>query len=141
MKNKLVYITKWKIKTKKYTGSNLNNSSSFLIKSLSNVKISENTFNALFSCINKVFKKKSYFLFKINKKKIISFKSLGMRMGKGKGSKKKTIFYINKGNIIFHVQNSSLRTKKDFKLISCRLKKKFPFYTQQLYKISTFINL
>ena len=92
MKRTLIYIKKWKITKKNYTGTNFNNGSSYMIKSLSNIKISDSIYKTIFFLIKKFYKKKTYFQYKLNKYKYISIKSLGMRMGKGKGKKKKKFF-------------------------------------------------
>lgn len=141
MKNKLVVLKKWKSTTKSYTANQKNKCSDYSLKVLCNTQISTSCFNSLFLLFKKIFKKKSYYVYNLNKKQILSLKSLGMRMGKGKGSKKKTIYLINKGDFFFDLKESVLRTLKDFKLFIKILKKKLPFYSQAHYKKNIFINL
>jgi hypothetical protein len=54
-----------------------------------------------------------------------------MRMGKGKGSKKKKIFLINQGDIFIEIKISSLRSLKDFKLFLKVIKKNYLY----MYKV------
>lgn len=48
MKQTLIYIKKWKITKKSYTGTNFNNGSSYMVKSLSNIKISDPIYKTIF---------------------------------------------------------------------------------------------
>ena len=130
-----------KSKKKNFTGTKKNTSSDFLVKSLSNVKISEENFSTIFNLLKKTYKKKAYFIYNINKKQTLSKKSQGMRMGKGKGSKKKTIYLINKGGFFLEVNKSKLRTKKDFILFIKILKRKLSCNIQCFYEKNIFLNL
>ena len=93
MKKALIYFKKWKITKKNYTGGFKNINSPYLIKSLNNSYILESNFIAINNLLKKIYKKKAYFNLKIKEQKLITVKSLGMRMGKGKGSKKKKFFW------------------------------------------------
>jgi ribosomal protein L16/L10AE len=64
-----------------------------------------------------------------------------MRMGKGKGSKKKKIFLINQGDIFIEIKISSLRSLKDFKLFLKVIKKKLSIYIQSCYEKSLYLSL
>ena len=141
MKKSLIYFKKWKITKKKYTGTRNNTSSCFMVKSLCNLKILESNYIAVYTLLKKVYKKKAYFNCGINKQKLITIRSLGMRMGKGKGSKKKKIYLLNKGDIFIEIQSSSIRSIKDFKLFFKIINKKLPFYTQGFYKKNLYLNL
>ena len=132
---------KWKIKSKNYTGSSKNLSSDYTLKCLCNIKLLDSTFNAIINVIKKIFKKKAYFNYKINKSQIITNKSIGMRMGKGKGSKKKKIYLINQGNIFLILIKSNIRTKKDYNLFSKIINRKLPFHLQSEIKKNIFLNM
>lgn len=140
MKQKIIF-KKWKITKKSYTGSISNKSFDYAIVSLSSLKISESCCNTIFFYINKICKKKIYHVCTINKNQTLTTKSLGIRMGKGKGSKKKTIYLINAGDCIFSGVQSFLRTQKDYKLFKGILNKKLPFYTQTFYNKNIYLNL
>lgn len=141
MKRNLIYIKKWKITKKNYTGSNHNLAFNYNLKSLNNTTLSENLFSTISFFLNKIYKKKADFNLKINKNQLVSLKSLGLRMGKGKGKKKKKIFLVNKGDFFLSIKKSSLRSKKDFKLFNTNLKKKLPFHTQTFYRLDTYTSL
>ena len=126
-KNKLLFLKKWKITTKNYTGNLKNTSSEYSIKCLCNLKLSESIFIAINFFLKRTYKKKTSYNYKINKQQTLSSKSLGMRMGKGKGSKKKLIYLINTGDFFLDIKKSNIRSKKDFNLFRSILKKKITF--------------
>ena len=97
-----------------------------MVKSLCNIKVLESNYVAISTLLKKVYKKK-----------VITLRSLG----KGKGSKKKKIYLINKGDIFIKIQASSIRSIKDFKLFLKIINKKLPFYTQGFFKKNLYLNL
>jgi len=64
-----------------------------------------------------------------------------MRMGKGKGSKKKKIFHVSSGNIFLEIGISKKKSLRDFLLFSNILKKKLPIRSQVFMKSHKFLNL
>ena len=103
-KNKNIILTKYKVKKKQYTGNSKNLLCEYSFKSLNNYKISENENKALLFLIQKLYKKKSFFLYKIVNSKILSFKSTGFRMGKGKGAKKKKNLFDKPRKYLYRVR-------------------------------------
>lgn len=141
MKKVLIYYKKWKITKKNYTGTMYNTNSFYKIKSLASTYITESNLKAITVLLKKVFKKKAYFHNAINKQKILTKKSLGMRMGKGKGNKKSTIFLVNKGNFILSIKISKLRNIKDLKLFISILKRKLSFPIQICITKNKFLDI
>jgi ribosomal protein L16/L10AE len=91
--------------------------------------------------IRKFFKKKSFFHYKVNKVSRTSTKSLGMRMGKGKGKKRITFFLISQGNFFLEIGISKLRTKRDFLIFYKQISQKLPFRVQKLDSLNLFNSL
>jgi ribosomal protein L16/L10AE len=105
--------------------------------------LSEAHIRTLSNFIRKFYKKKAFAFYKIHYNKQITTKSLGMRMGKGKGSKKKSIYYVGIGNIFLEIGESKTRTQNDFKIFYQMLKKKLPMNIQliSLSNTNSFLRL
>ena len=141
MKKHLVILRKFKFIKKQYSGAFNSSTSDFILKSQVNLKISLNTFKCIFYLLKKFFKKKSYYKYNLHFSKNVSFRSLGMRMGKGKGKKKKIIYLISNKCFILELQNSTFYTLKDIKLFFLVLKRKLPLYSKIIQRKSSFLKL
>jgi ribosomal protein L16/L10AE len=141
MKKKFTILKKWKIKKKQYTGKPSSDYGDFCIKSLSTLKLREDHQTKISALIRKFLKKKAFCHYRIHFSKDLTNKSLGMRMGKGKGKKKSTIFYIGKGNFFLEINSSKMRTGRDLRLFLSMLSKKLPFKIQNFSKSAIYIQI